>query len=69
MTPIIEARLADNPEMADKAGQVVPMQKIGEPETIAEAVTWLCSDESSYVTGQCLTVDGGVMAQMLPRQS
>jgi NAD(P)-dependent dehydrogenase (short-subunit alcohol dehydrogenase family) len=37
----------------------VPMGRIGKPEEIAEAVLWLCSDKSSYVTGQSLAIDGG----------
>lgn len=37
----------------------VPMRKIGEPSDIASAVSWLVSDESSYVTGAILPVDGG----------
>lgn len=69
LTPIMEARLKENPEMWDKAGSLIPMGDLGAPETIAEAVTWLCSDESSYITGQTLTIDGGVMAQMLPRMT
>ena len=36
-----------------------PMGRIGEPEEIADAVIWLCSDTSSFVTGQALAVDGG----------
>ncbi len=63
MTPIIQARLEQNPELAEKAGEVIPLGEMGPPDSIAEAVTWLCSDESSYITGQTLTIDGGVLAQ------
>lgn len=37
----------------------VPMGRVGRPEEIADAVLWLCSDASSYVTGQSISVDGG----------
>ena len=37
-----------------------PMRRYGAPEEIARAVVWLCSDESSYVTGQTLAIDGGL---------
>jgi NAD(P)-dependent dehydrogenase (short-subunit alcohol dehydrogenase family) len=40
----------------------VPMRRIGTPSEVAEAVTWLLSDQSSYVTGTCLSVDGGMIA-------
>jgi len=41
--------------------QGIPLKEIGEPDDIAYAVLYLASDESKYVTGQELTVDGGVM--------
>jgi 3alpha(or 20beta)-hydroxysteroid dehydrogenase len=37
----------------------VPLQRIGEPHEVAAATLFLCSDESSYVTGAELAVDGG----------
>jgi len=37
----------------------VPMQRLGRPEEIADAVLWLCSSAASYVTGQSISVDGG----------
>jgi len=41
----------------------IPMQRIGEAAEIARCVLWLCSDESSYVTGHALSVDGGLRAR------
>jgi len=40
-----------------------PLGRMGEPEEIAEAVVWLCSDAASFVTGVALPVDGGMVAQ------
>ena len=40
----------------------VPTHRMGQPEEIAEAVVWLCSDRSSFVTGAAYTVDGGYSA-------
>lgn len=40
-----------------------PIGRTGQPEEIAEAVLWLCSDKASFVTGQSLAVDGGWTAQ------
>ncbi len=40
----------------------VPMSRFGEPEEIAEAVVFLCSDRASFVTGSCWTADGGYSA-------
>jgi hypothetical protein len=44
-------------------GAVHPIGRIGRPEEIADAVAWLFSDQSSYYTGQSLTLDGGLTAQ------
>ena len=35
--------------------------RIGTPEEVAQAIAWLASDEASYVTGQVLGVDGGMV--------
>src|SRR6266581_2186036 len=40
-----------------------PIGRTGQPEVIAEAVLWLCSDKASFVTGQSLAVDGGFTAK------
>ncbi|NEO53404.1 MAG: SDR family oxidoreductase [Okeania sp. SIO3B5] len=41
----------------------LPIGRIGEPEEIAEAVVWLCSDKASFITGHNLVIDGGYTAQ------
>jgi len=38
------------------------MGRLGQPGEIAEAVVWLCSDASSFVTGHSLALDGGLVA-------
>ena len=38
----------------------IPMGRIGEPQDIAEAVYWLCSEAAGYITGQVLAVNGGM---------
>ena len=40
----------------------IPMGRFGTPEDVAEAVVFLCSDGASYITGQVLTLDGGMLA-------
>jgi len=39
-----------------------PIGRFGRPEEIAEAVVWMCSDRASFMTGQCLVLDGGFLA-------
>ena len=55
--------LAGDPEAARRdAVARHPVGRLGEPADIANAVAWLASDEATFVTGQCLTVDGGLTA-------
>ena len=42
------------------AGQI-PLERLGRPEDIAGAVTFLASEQASYITGQVLVVDGGMV--------
>ncbi|MEM1304285.1 MAG: SDR family oxidoreductase, partial [Planctomycetota bacterium] len=40
----------------------VPLQRLGQPEEIADLVLYLVSESASYITGQVLTIDGGMTA-------
>ena len=56
-TPMTEAL----PEKAkEELRRLIPMERLGKPEDVAEAVLFLVSEESSYVTGQVLNVNGGI---------
>jgi NAD(P)-dependent dehydrogenase (short-subunit alcohol dehydrogenase family) len=55
-TPMIGEAMA---RRGDRILSTVPMRRLGLPDDIAEAVVWLCSDRSGFVTGTTLTVDGG----------
>ena len=48
-------------EIKDGVAKQIPMQKFGEPDDIANAVAFLASAEGKYITGQVLTVDGGLV--------
>jgi len=47
-------------EIYDRWVQDVPLRRLGEPGEIADAIVWLASERSSYVTGQTILVDGGI---------
>ncbi len=44
----------------DERHKSIPLGRIGEPEDVAKLVTFLCSDDAGYITGQTVTVNGGL---------
>lgn len=48
-----------NPDYLDDVLLRTPMGRIGEPDEVASAICWLCMPAASYITGQCIAVDGG----------
>jgi 3-oxoacyl-[acyl-carrier protein] reductase len=54
---------------AERGVERVPMRRYGHPLDIGAAVAYLASDDASYITGQMVVVDGGVLAQLTPRDT
>ena len=54
------AKLSD-PEYLDDVLQRTPMGRVGDPEEVAAAVAFLCLPAASYITGECVAVDGGFL--------
>lgn len=57
-TPLVEPVLKDKEYLSTVLSRT-PMQRVGEPEEVAGAVSFLCMPAASYITGQCIAVDGG----------
>ena len=60
-TPLTRPVLED-PVRLERILARTPMRRVGEPAEVAAAVAFLAMDPSSYITGQCLVVDGGFLA-------
>lgn len=62
-TPMIQALVSMTPSKERALdGQGLCLERRGQPEEVAKLIAFLLSDESSYTTGSCYTIDGGLMA-------
>jgi 2-hydroxycyclohexanecarboxyl-CoA dehydrogenase len=59
-TPMMEATRQANPRLGDALVRAIPFRRLARPEEIAAAVAFFASDEAAYVTGQTLSVSGGL---------
>ncbi|HEY2957113.1 MAG TPA: glucose 1-dehydrogenase [Actinomycetota bacterium] len=67
--PILTYHLERAGEEAQRqAALSTPMRRVGQPEEVAAAVVWLCSDQATFITGVTLPIDGGQTAGFKPRQ-
>ena len=58
-TPRLAGLMKERPELEKDYQVMIPMQRMGKPEEIANMIVFLASDEASYITGQDYGVDGG----------
>ncbi len=50
----------DNPKLREALTKAIPLRRLGQPEDLANAVAFLASDEASFITGQTVSVSGGL---------
>lgn len=62
-TAMVERILGGDPEQEKAFTAMEPVGRMGRPEEIASAALWLCSEASSFVTGEAMAVDGGFIAR------
>ena len=62
-TEMIDRVTGQDPATETQFAALHPMNRMGTAREVADAVVWLCSDQASFVTGQLLPVDGGMVAR------
>ena len=56
---LLDKLLAARPDMDDMLKSIIPMKRYGDASEIADAIVWLASDQTKFITGQTITLDGG----------
>jgi 2-hydroxycyclohexanecarboxyl-CoA dehydrogenase len=62
-TPMLERIAAQNPGLVPALVKAIPLRRLGEPNEVAAVVALLCSDRGGYLTGQTISVSGGITMQ------
>jgi NAD(P)-dependent dehydrogenase (short-subunit alcohol dehydrogenase family) len=61
-TPLWQERVDKEPAIFERLVRWYPLRRVGEPEDVAAAAAFLASDDASWITGEVLRVDGGLLA-------
>jgi 2-hydroxycyclohexanecarboxyl-CoA dehydrogenase len=59
-TPMLRRIDAEKPGLVDKLEKGIPLRRLGTPADVAGLVAYLCTDRAAYITGQTLSVSGGI---------
>ena len=59
-TEMGRAFINENPDILEILKAKIPMKRLGEAREVAKLISWLCSDENTFVTGQAIAIDGGI---------
>lgn len=59
-TPMVRRVAEQHPGLLDKLARQIPLRRVGRPDDVAGVVAFLCTERAGYVTGQTLSVSGGI---------
>ena len=59
-TPLLQEEIRENPDLIQRMVKIIPFRRVGQPDDMANVISFLCSKDSDYMTGQTLSVSGGL---------
>jgi 2-hydroxycyclohexanecarboxyl-CoA dehydrogenase len=59
-TALLASAFGDNPKLRESLARAIPLRRLGSPADLANAVAFLASDEAAFITGQTVSVSGGL---------
>ncbi|MGH6953354.1 MAG: SDR family NAD(P)-dependent oxidoreductase, partial [Alphaproteobacteria bacterium] len=59
-TPLLKEEMEKDPDLVQRMVRIIPFRRVAQPEDQAAAISFLCSQDSNYITGQTLSVSGGL---------
>lgn len=59
-TPLLQAEIEENPELIQRMTRIIPFRRLGQPNDMAGVIAFLCSPDADYMTGQTVSVSGGL---------
>ncbi|WP_084959071.1 SDR family NAD(P)-dependent oxidoreductase [Thermoactinospora rubra] len=62
-TPMLRKIGAEKPGLVDRLAQSIPLRRLGTPEDVSGLVAYLCTERAAYITGQTMSVSGGITMQ------
>jgi len=62
-TPMMDETFERFPGFRESLIGLVPMARLGRPDEVASVIAWLASDAASFITGECISVEGGLLAR------
>ncbi|MFD0691376.1 SDR family NAD(P)-dependent oxidoreductase [Actinomadura fibrosa] len=62
-TPMVQQVAGRHPGLLDKLAKQIPLRRIGRPDDVAGLIAFLCTDRAGYITGQTVSVSGGITMQ------
>jgi len=62
-TPMVRKVAEQHPDLLDKLARQIPLRRIARPDDVAGIVAFLCTERAGYITGQTISVSGGITMQ------